>query len=234
MLSLFTRERKALTGADFSHELHLPRASIFRILQTLEAAGYVERIADTSRYRLGVAVLRVGFEYIASMEITEHGRPILDALRDLTSYSSHLVLRDNREVVVVAKSVGHASLFNSIQVGARLPVHATVLGRVLLSGLSEASLGNLFSSVKLKQFTSSTQTTFDGLRQMVQEVVKQGYGVSQGGFESGISTIAAPVFGAKREVQAALSITVPSAQIAPDELSQLVDSVKSAATQLTA
>jgi DNA-binding IclR family transcriptional regulator len=235
MLSLFSRERKELTGADFSHELGLPRASIFRILQTLEAAGYIERIEDSSRYRLGVAVLRLGFEYIASMEITEHGRPILDALRDATGYSSHLVVRDAREVVVVAKSVGFAKLFNSIQVGARLPAHATVLGRVLLSGLSEQALEQLFSTVTLKAFTASTPTNLANLKQMVKTVSEQGFGVSQGGFESGISTIVAPVFGgSKREVQAALSITVPSAQISPKELSKLVDSVKIAAHQLTA
>jgi DNA-binding IclR family transcriptional regulator len=239
MLSLFRRERRELTGADFSHELGLPRASIFRILQTLEAAGYVERIEDSSRYRLGVAVLRLGFEYIASMEITEHGRPILDALRDSTGYSSHLVVRDAREVVVVAKSVGFAKLFNSIQVGARLPAHATVLGRVLLSSLAEPALDHLFYGVTLKSFTASTPTNLASLKQMVQEVALRGYGVSQGGFESGISTIVAPVYGggkggAKREVQAALSITIPSTQISPDEISKLVDSVKSAANQLTA
>ncbi len=239
MLSLFRRERRELTGADFSHELGLPRASIFRILQTLEAAGYVERIEDSSRYRLGVAVLRLGFEYIASMEITEHGRPILDALRDSTGYSSHLVVRDAREVVVVAKSVGFAKLFNSIQVGARLPAHATVLGRALLSSLSEPALDHLFYGVTLKSFTASTPTNLAALKLMVQEIAQRGYGVSQGGFESGISTIVAPVYGggkvaAKREVQAALSITVPSAQISPDELAKLVDFVKIAADQLTA
>jgi DNA-binding IclR family transcriptional regulator len=235
MLSLFRRERRELTGADFSHELGLPRASIFRILQTLEAAGYVERIEDSSRYRLGVAVLRLGFEYIASMEITEHGRPILDALRDATSYSSHLVVRDSREVVVVAKSVGFAKLFNSIQVGARLPAHATVLGRVLLSGMSESALDQLFYGVTLKSFTASTPTNLANLKQMVQEVAQRGYGVSQGGFESGISTVVAPVYGgARREVQAALSISVPSAQILPEELAKLIESVKSAADQLTA
>jgi DNA-binding IclR family transcriptional regulator len=235
MLSLFKRERKELTGADFAHELGLPRASIFRILQTLEAAGYVERLEDSTRYRLGVAVLRLGFEYIASMEITEHGRPILDALRDSTGYSAHLVVRDAREVVVVAKSVGFAKLFNSIQVGARLPTHATVLGRVLLSSLSEQALDALFYGVTLKSFTASTPTNLASLKQMVKEVAQSGYGVSQGGFESGISTIVAPVFGgSRREVQAALSISVPSAQISPDELSKLVDSVKNAANQLTA
>jgi DNA-binding IclR family transcriptional regulator len=233
MLSLFSRERKELTGADFVHLLELPRASIFRILQTLESAGFVERIDETSRYRLGVAVLRLGFEYIASMEITEHGRPILDALRDSTSYSAHLVVRDARDAVIIAKSIGFAKLFNSIQVGARLPAHATVLGRVLLSGLSHQSLEQLYQGETLKKYTDQTPTTFAALMGLVDTIKTNGYGVSQGGFESGISTIAAPVKSANGQVQATISITVPAASIVQADLARLVEKVVDAATQLS-
>jgi DNA-binding IclR family transcriptional regulator len=233
MLSLFSRERKELTGADFVHLLELPRASIFRILQTLESAGFVERIDETSRYRLGVAVLRLGFEYIASMEITEHGRPILDALRDSTSYSAHLVVRDARDVVIIAKSVGFAKLFNSIQVGARLPAHATVLGRVLLSGLTQQSLEQLYQSEVLKKYTEQTPTTLAALTGLIQTIKVDGYGVSQGGFESGISTIAAPVKSASGQVQATISLTVPAATIETEQLAHLVEKVLDAARQLS-
>jgi DNA-binding IclR family transcriptional regulator len=233
MLALFSRENQALSGADFAHALGLPRASIFRMLQTLEAAGFVERIDDSSRYRLGVAVLRLGFEYIASMELTEHGRPILDALRDATGYSAHLVVLDQRDVVIVAKAVGFTKLFNSIQVGARLPAHATVLGRVLLSGLSDTALTQLYAGAALKRYTDATPVSMADLKAQLLGIVKRGVGVSEGGFEAGISTIAAPVFNAKAELQAALSITVPTAKIEPGALTALTAQVQSAAAQLT-
>ncbi len=144
LLGQFSRDERELTGAELSRRLDLPRASVFRLLQTLEQMGFVERVGDSASYKLGIAVLRLGFEYLASMELTEHGRPIIDALCGATGLSSHLVVRDGREVVFVAKASGRSLMINSIQVGARLPAHATVLGRVLLGGNTLADLGRMY------------------------------------------------------------------------------------------
>ena len=136
----FNRNERELSGADLARRLDLPRASVFRMLQTLEQGGFVERAGDGASYKLGLSVLRLGFEFLASMELTEHGRPVIEGLRDATGYSAHLVVRDAREVVFIAKAAGRSALFHSIQVGARLPAHATVLGRVLMEDLTLAEL----------------------------------------------------------------------------------------------
>ena len=82
LLGCFSRQTPTLSGADLARQLDVPRASVFRMLQTLEQAGFVERVGDSSHYRLGLGVLRLGFEYLASMELTEHGRPVIEKLRD--------------------------------------------------------------------------------------------------------------------------------------------------------
>jgi DNA-binding IclR family transcriptional regulator len=233
VLGLFNREHKQFTGAELAQLLDLPRASVFRILQTLEQGGFIERMADSSRYRLGVAVLRLGFEYLASMEITEHSRPVLYSLRDATSYAAHLVVRDSKEVVIVAKAPGFAKLFNSIQIGARLPAHATVLGRVLLCKLPHETLTELYGNSPLKQFTSTTPTSLSALSEMLRAVSENGYGLSEGGFETSISTIAAPVYGPHGEVTAAVSIAVPTSNIEASQKDYLINQVKNAAQQLT-
>ncbi|RUP29284.1 MAG: MarR family transcriptional regulator, partial [Curvibacter sp.] len=121
LLGCFTRQEPQLTGAELSRRLDVPRASVFRLLQTLEQMGFVERVSDSPNYKLSIGVLRLGFEYLASMELTEHGIPIIEGLRDQSGYSAHLVVRDGREVVFVAKAMGRQAVFHSIQVGARLP-----------------------------------------------------------------------------------------------------------------
>lgn len=233
LLGQFTRDEPELTGAELSRRLDLPRASVFRLLQTLEQMGFIERVGDSSNYKLGIAVLRLGFEYLASMELTEHGRPVLDALCAATGLSAHLVVRDRREVVFVAKAVGKSSLFNAIQVGARLPAHATVLGRVLLADLSMAGLSELYVGQSLQAFTAHTPTTLAQLKKLIEEDQSRGFGVSQGGFESGISTIAAPVFNDRHAVTAAVSVTVPAQQVDADSLAALVNQVKAAASRLS-
>jgi len=233
LLMSFNRDDRELTGAELSRRLDLPRASVFRMLQTLEQGGFVERVGDGASYKLGLAVLRLGFEYLASMELTEHGRPVIEALRDLCGYSAHVVVRDGREVVFVAKVAGRSALFHSIQIGARLPAHATVLGRLLLSDLDLGGLRHLYPEEPLPAYTARTPTTLAQLKALIDEDRARGYAVSQGGFETGISTIAAPVYSDRSEVVAAVSITVPAQRVQEAELDVLINQVRDAAAQLT-
>lgn len=233
LLTQFSRDEKELTGAELARRLGAPRASVFRLLHTLEQLGFVERVGDAPTFRLGVGVLRLGFEYLASMELTELGMPVLDALRDATGFSAHLVVRDGIDAVFVAKAPGHQALFHSIQVGARLPVHATVVGRTLLAGMDLKALTDLLGTAPLKTYTAYTPATVKKLKALVDADLAQGYGVSQGGFETGISTIASAVRNQTGQVLAALSITVPAQTIAPTQLAQLTPQVCAAAAQLS-
>lgn len=233
LLLQFNRDEPALTGAELSRRMAIPRASVFRMLQTLEAMGFVERIGDSATYRLGLGVLRLGFEYLASMELSEHGQPVLDALRDQTGYSAHLVVRDGTEVVFVAKAAGRSAIFNSVQVGARLPAHATVLGRLLMGGKSAQELAALYAGQTLKSFTARTPTTLAQLKKMIDAEARQGHAISEGGFESGISVVAAPVFDLAGKVAAAVSVTVPQPTIDVALATTLVAAVRDAARRLT-
>ena len=233
VLGQFSRHTPELSGAELSRQLDLPRASVFRILHTLEKAGFVERVGEGNSYKLSIGVLRLGFEYLASMELTEHGRPVIEALRDKSGYSAHLVVRDQRDIVFVSKATGRSALFHSIQVGARLPAYATVLGRLLLSNLDMAGLSELYQGMTLEAHTAKTPTTLKQLKALIEVDRANGYGISQGGYEAGISSIAAPVFNDAREVVAAVSITVPVQQLVEVQTDILVPLVQLAAAQLT-
>ncbi len=233
LLAQFTRDERRLTGAELARRLALPRASVFRLLQTLEQLGFVERVGDSAQYKLGMAVLRLGFEYLASMELTELGRPIIVDLAGVTGLSAHLVVRDGREVVFVAKAVGRSFMFNSIQIGARLPAHATVLGRILLGDLTAGNLHALYQGVALDSFTAQTPTTLAALEQAIAEDAQRGYGISEGGFEAAISTIAAPVFDDHQRVSAAVSVTVPASHVDLQSRDELVAQVRGAAQRLS-
>lgn len=233
LLMQFNRDERELSGAELSRRLGLPRASVFRMLFTLEQGGFVERAEDGVSYRLGLSVLRLGFELLASMELTEYGRPVIEELRDRCGYSAHVVVRDAREVVFIAKVAGRNAMFHSIQVGARLPAHATVLGRLLLADLHMNALKALYPEEPLHAYTPRTPTTLAQLKALIDEDRAKGYGVSMGGFETGISTIAAPVFNDRGAVAAAVSISVPAQRIDDGALPALVDMVRAAAAQLT-
>jgi DNA-binding IclR family transcriptional regulator len=233
LLAQFSRHTPELSGAELSRKLDLPRASVFRMLHTLEKSGFVERVGEGTQYKLSLGVLRLGFEYLASMELTEHGRPVIEALRDASGYSAHIVVRDQREVVFVAKAIGKSTQFHAIQVGARLPAHATVLGRQLLCCMTMDELTALYPEDALQSYTPKTPKTVAELKAQLDIDKRNGYGISQGGFETGISTIASPVLNDRLEVIAAVSIAVPAQHLDSKMTDTLVPLVQEAAAALT-
>ncbi len=236
ILKLFNTRTRELTGADISRALALPRASVFRLIYTLEKLGLLERSRNDpsgAHYSLGVGVLRLGFEYLASQDLAELARPVLDSLRDATGVTSHMVIRDGCDVVFVLKALGRGAVFQSIPVGTRLPVHATALGRALICHMAEADLANLFANQVFKVYTPQTPRNLDALKEKLRIDAQQGYSLSEGGFESGISVVAAPVQTQTGDTVAVVSISVPSSRIENQKQQQYIAQVCQAALELT-
>jgi DNA-binding IclR family transcriptional regulator len=233
LLCEFSRQDKNLDAPELSRRLNIPRSTVFRLLMTLEQMGFVERIEGSRDFRLGMPVLRLGFEYLASLELTDIGRPLLDRLRDQISYPCNLVVRDGRSIVYVAKSVTSTAFVSSVTVGTRLPAHATVLGRVLLEDLSLPQLRTLYPEEHLEVFSSNTPKTVIELFDMVQMDKQRGYVLQEGFFESSISTIAAPIRDHSGHVVAAMGATIPSPHIESSQLDAIVVSVREAADELS-
>src|SRR5690606_24917997 len=157
-------------------------------------------------YRIGPAVLRLGFEYIASLDVSELGRPVIERLRDETGLSAQLVIRDATDVVVVVKASATSLLASSVTVGTRFPAHATILGRVLLSDLDDATLDALYPQSTLPKVSQRSPRTLAELKKLLRQDAARGYAISESFFESGISAIGAPVRDHTGRVVAALSV----------------------------
>jgi DNA-binding IclR family transcriptional regulator len=233
LLCEFSRQEKNLSAPELAKRLDVPRSTVFRLLTTLERMGFVERNPGGRDYRLGMAVLRLGFEYLASLELTEIGRPLLERLRDEIHYSTNLVVRDGRSIIYVAKSTMAATFTSTVNVGTRLPVHGTVLGRVLLMDMSLPQLRELYPEEHLKSYTDNTPQTVLDLFNLVQGDRERGYVLEEGFFERGISTVAAPVRDHSGRVVAALGATIPEPHIAADKLDGVVARVRAAADELS-
>jgi DNA-binding IclR family transcriptional regulator len=233
ILGEFGRESRSLSAPELARRLDLPRSTVFRLLSTLESMGFIERGQGSNDYRLGMAVLRLGFEYLSSLELTELGQPVLARLCDEIRFPCNLVVRDRRSIVYVAKVTPPTPLVSSVKVGTRLPAHATVLGRILLADLSLPELRRLFPEDHLETFSDNTPKTVLDLFNLVQLDRERGHVVGFGFYESSISTIAAPVFDETGHTVAALGATISNGQIDAARLESLTHSVCAAAAELS-
>jgi DNA-binding IclR family transcriptional regulator len=230
LLQLFSRSRRVLGPAEIGQGLGVARSTAFRLAHTLERMGFLERTGEG--YRIGAAVLRLGFEYIASLDVSELGRPVVERLRDDSELAAQLVIRDGTEVVIIARAAAASAFASNVNVGTRLPAHATILGRILLSGASDAELERLYPGA-LPRVSPRSPRTLAELKKLLRQDAARGYAVSESYFESGISAVAAPVRDHSGKIVAALSVTAPRPRLEPKERDRLVKLVLDAAADLS-
>jgi len=231
LMQEFGRDNATLGAPELARRLNLPRATVFRMLNTLEAMGFLQRAGND--YRLGLAVLRMGFEYLASLELTQLGQPLIERLSRAIDLPCNIVVRDGRSIVYVAKVTPPTPFASAVHVGTRLPAHATVLGHVLLGDLSLPELRALYPESALERHSTQTPGTVDDLFNTVQAARERGHVISEGFFEAAICTVAAPVRDASGRIVAALGTTLSAARLDPKRRPALIAGVCAAAAELS-
>ena len=234
ILSLFGGDERSLTAPEIARRLSLPRTKVFRLLQTLQSMDYLRCSEDKRQFVLGPALLRGGFAYLASLDLVEVAQPILQRLRDSTGLSSHMAIRDGREIVYVSRFPARSTITSSVNIGTRFPVHATVMGRMTILDMGDKELAALFRGYTMQRFTKQTPTSLKALKEHLQRDRALGYAVSRAYFEEGVSAIAAPVRDGDRIV-AAINITAVNAAALEEQAihGELKDAVVEAAGEIS-
>lgn len=234
ILSQFSRENRQIGAPELTQRLQLPRSTVFRLLNTLEYMGYLERSENGREYKLGLGVLRLGFEYLASLDLTELGTPLINRLCHEVGHAANLVVRDGQNIVYVAKTTtSNTPFIGSVSVGTRLPAHATALGHVLLGGLTLAQLKELYPEHSLEVFSPQTPKDVNELYESAVRIRERGYVAAEGFYELHISTVAAPVYNHQGQIVAALGVTLGMRQIDQAQKLMLIDSVCQVANELS-
>lgn len=234
ILQLFNRSRTELSLSGVAKAMSVPRSTAFRLLYTLESMGFVERMHGERGYRLCTRILTLGFEYLASLDIVDVSRPFLELLRDDTGASSHLSVRDGREIIYLSRVPTRHPLTSTAVIGGRRPAHATPMGRMMLCELPESEIEELYRGAELKAFTDQTPTTVAQLLAVLRKDRARGFVVSRGSFEIGGASIAAPIRNAAGEIVAAIEIAGPNPAFDLDQLdTRLKDLVCKAARDIS-
>ena len=182
----------------------LSRASIRRLLLTLELLGYVERSRQV--YRLKTQVLRLGFSYLSSSSVVEAARPILEHITEQLHESCSMSMLDNGQIVYVARSAASRVLAAGLSVGSRLPAYCTSMGRVLLAALPEKELAAYLRYLKPHAYTPRTLIRVPQIKKAILEVQANGYAIVDEDLEAGLRSIAVPISTRDNRVVASINV----------------------------
>ncbi|WP_338664550.1 IclR family transcriptional regulator C-terminal domain-containing protein [Pararoseomonas sp. SCSIO 73927] len=234
LLLAFTPERRRMTLTEMGEAVGVTRSAVFRIAYTLDQLGFLTYDAGTRTYELGPQVLQLGYGYLASRDLVEVAAPHLEALRDRTGWSAHLGVLEGREVVYLARLPTRRSLSSVVQVGTRLPAHATTMGRVLLASLSPEALEHLYAGAVLEPRGPRIPTTLPALLAQAARDRAAGFAAHVAGYEAGVASVAAPVRDVAGATVAAINLsTVALLTSEPELRGPLAKEVLAAAARIS-
>lgn len=204
VIESFEGHHEGRSTAEIANTTGLSRAAVRRILYTLELLGYVERSRQV--YRLKTQVLRLGFSFLSSSSVVEAARPILENISEQLHESSSMSMLDGGQIVYVARSAASRILAAGLSVGSRLPAYCTSMGRVLLASLPDDQLNAYLRDLKPKSYTPKTLTRIPQIRKAILQARTDGYSIVDQELESGLRSIAVPVFARDNRVVAAINV----------------------------
>ena len=199
-----------------------PISSIYRLLQSLVAIGWVDRGSRRGAFRLGLSLMTIGGQVEDKVDIREVARPALRRLLQETKATSFLCVRRGPRAACIERLEGHAVRSLAMQLGNSLPLFSGAAPRALFAFLpvpeQHAALRDFRPQVD--EPPAPDAGAFDADMAVVRQ---SGYAVSDGDVTTGIAALGAPVFNHRGEVVAAISISGLRSQILGEGREQHID-----------
>ncbi len=218
MLDAFSAEAPRLTLSEIAQRSGTPLTTAHRLIGALAGWGALVRRPD-GRYEVGRKLWDLGLLAPVQMELRQVAAPFLLDVHTATRDTVHLAVRDGLSALYVERISGRESVPVVSQVGSRLPLHATGVGKVLLAAAPDDVLDRMLGA--LTRETRHTIADPMRLRREVAEVRRRGFARTAEEMSLGAASVAVPVpvdRAGTTVVAAALGIVVPSSRRDPTRL----------------
>jgi DNA-binding IclR family transcriptional regulator len=208
VLDVLSEAGEDLTLTEIGERLGEPPAVVFRILRTFTTGGHVRQDPQTKRYRLGLRMWELGAKAVNRIGLVDAARPVLQRITALTGETSALAVLRDTDSLYIDMVDGSEPLRVYADPGARVPVYATASGKAMLAFREPELVGRVVAA-GMPRLTPLTITGESQLRRRLAEIRRTGLAMNHGERRHDIAAIAAPIFGARGECVAAISISGP-------------------------
>jgi len=233
ILELLATLPEGLTLSEISDVLSVPKNSVFRITQTLQARGYLERESHSLVFRLTSKILNLAPRKWVGPSLTDVARGPMKQLRDEVQETVQLGVLSGLEGVIIDQVESDQPLRITVNLGLRFKLHNNAPGKLLLAFLVAERQQEVLDQIELDATTKRTITKKPLLKTECERIVKQGYSTDYAEADDGIHCIAAPIFGIDREVVGAIWVSGPAKRLPKSRFQELGTKTIAAGNRIT-
>jgi DNA-binding IclR family transcriptional regulator len=204
---------------EIANRLGLPKNSVFRIVRTLAANGFL--LEHEKTYRFSPKILSLGYAGIQRTNLIEASLKEMYALRDEVNETVFVGTLAQNQVVILEQLPSFQLVKFTIEVGHRVPIHASAPGKAILAFLPQGEQQDLLEHIA---FTRFNDRTIPGMKVMLQEIEKiqaKGYALDLGEEAADIYCVASAVFDYREYPIASIWVSGPDFRVTKMDLDQV-------------
>jgi IclR family acetate operon transcriptional repressor len=232
LLALLASENRALTLADLSQRLGLPKATTHRLCTQLLDTGFLARDVDERCFAVGPALRRLALDALNHGTVRGLRHEVLAALVTEVGETCNFTSLDGASVVYLDRVEAPWPWRLTLDVGTHVPLHCTASGKLFLAHLDAPRRDALLAQLPLPRLTVNTLTTRLGLRRECEAITRQGHAVDREEFIPGLIALAVPVRDAHGAVRAAIAVHAPVARLSIEGALQRLPALQVAAQRM--
>lgn len=220
---------EGMTLSELSTHLDQSPATMHRVLATLERREFVEISPDRQIWFIGPEAYRTGAAFLRRSNVVERSRPVMRELMLETGETSNLGIEKDGNVLFISQVETHESIRAFFPPGTLSPLHASGIGKALLSTYDDDRLSALLKSSTLKRFTENTARSVAQLKEELLLSRERGYAIDDEERTKGMRCVAAPILNVHGEAVAGISVSGPTHRMPDRIVSQIGQRVAEAA-----
>jgi DNA-binding IclR family transcriptional regulator len=220
--------------SEISKEVGLNKATVFRMLVSLERKGFVTKNSNTGKYSLDWGLLGLLSDALnRNKGLVKCAHPYMEKLWEHTGETITLYIRKGFERLCIAELPSPHPLKYTVGIGVTVPLYAGSPGKLLLAYLHPAELEEVLNQIELIALTKRTITDKQKFLKELELIRKRGWATSFGERIEGVSSLSVPVTDRGNKVVASINILGPFIRVGEERLMGYLDMLKEVGCEIS-
>ena len=202
-------KKQELGISELSEYLQWDKSTVHRLITTLRQKGYVVQNSSNQKYSNSIKLFEMGNNVVEKLGLRRQAQPYMEKLAELTHETVNLAIMDEVHIIYIDKIETPATIKVDLNIGKKLPIFCTGLGKTILAFKTEDEVKELLKDEDFIKYTSKTVENIGDLLDQLREIKDKGYALDDEEYVEGLQCVAAPIRNYTGEVVAAVSIAVP-------------------------
>lgn len=192
VLRAFRARDGFLGNHEIAERTGLPKPTVSRLTYTLCELGYLMQVPRLGKYQLAPSAITLGYSALVNLGMRQVARRFMEEVADSLAAPVALGVIDRNRALYIDIFRGSSTFVVQLEIGSRIPLGTTGMGRALIAGLGQREREAVFDRLAAK-FPGEWPAMRREIEAAIEHHARHGFVIAAGTWRNDISSVGVPL-----------------------------------------